>query len=214
MKNISDYFNANRYVVIKNFLDRNTSNLLYNYCVNKVLQVDFYRTQYPNFYRKETDGIFGDGMTINESYACYGDLMMDTLLQSSTANMQEFTGTSLNPQYTYWRMYETGDDLQPHIDRESCEISTTLCLGYDTSNISGNYIWSFFIKSDSGDLEIKLEPGDMLIYKGCEVLHWREPFLGRNHAQVFMHYNNANGKFAYKKYDTRPLLGLPTDFRR
>lgn len=213
MNDTATYFQDNKYVVIKSFLDKNTATLFYNYCINQVLKNDFLRTQSPEDFREEMDGCFGDGMTINDSYACYGDSLMDTLLQSSLESMQSITGKKLSPQYSYWRMYETGDDLQAHIDRESCEISTTLCLGYNTQNLS-NYTWAFYIKNKNNeDLKIELEPGDMLVYRGCEVEHWRDKFQGLNHAQVFLHYNDMFGPYN-KLYDTRPLPCLPAKFRK
>ena len=49
----------------------------------------------------------------------------------------------------------------------------------------------------------------MLIYAGCNVEHWRDPFPGKDCAQVFLHYNDVKGKNALaNKYDGRPLLGL------
>jgi hypothetical protein len=62
-----------------------------------------------------------------------------------------------------------------------------------------------------------MEPGDMIIYKGCEIEHWREPFKGLNHAQLFMHYNRKDGLYEFNedvdKYDGRPLLGLSSSHR-
>ena len=49
----------------------------------------------------------------------------------------------------------------------------------------------------------------MVIYKGCDVEHWRNKFIGLNHAQVFLHYNDKNGKFK-EQYDGRKFLGLPS----
>ena len=50
----------------------------------------------------------------------------------------------------------------------------------------------------------------MLIYKGCHVEHWREPFEGEICAQVFLHYNDLNSELGEKnKYDNRPFIGLP-----
>ena len=50
----------------------------------------------------------------------------------------------------------------------------------------------------------------MLIYSGCELEHWREPFGGQLCGQVFLHYNHADGQFAKSNlYDKRPLLGIP-----
>ena len=50
----------------------------------------------------------------------------------------------------------------------------------------------------------------MLIYSGCELEHWREPFEGNVCSQVFLHYNHANGPYATTNlYDKRPILGIP-----
>ena len=58
--------------------------------------------------------------------------------------------------------------------------------------------------------KLLLEVGDMLVYSGCELEHWREPFDGDICGQVFLHYNHVNGPFAEKnKFDGRPMLGLP-----
>ena len=55
-----------------------------------------------------------------------------------------------------------------------------------------------------------LDSGDMIIYSGCELEHWREPFQGKLCGQVFLHYNHANGPFAKTNlYDKRPILGIP-----
>ena len=59
---------------------------------------------------------------------------------------------------------------------------------------------------------IQLKPGDAIFYRGCKLEHWREPYQGNNHAQVFLHYNDNNGKFK-RLYDMRPELGLPGCFR-
>ncbi len=49
----------------------------------------------------------------------------------------------------------------------------------------------------------------MLVYSGCELEHWREPFEGDNCAQVFLHYNNLDGPFGTQnKFDKRPMLGV------
>ena len=62
--------------------------------------------------------------------------------------------------------------------------------------------------------KVILNQGDMLIYKGCEVEHWREAFEGDNCGQVFLHYNDASDpKAEENKYDRRPFLGLPTWFK-
>ena len=55
----------------------------------------------------------------------------------------------------------------------------------------------------------------MLMYRGCDLEHWRKPFKGKDCGQVFLHYNDASGENAKSnKYDGRPIIGLPSYFKR
>ena len=98
----------------------------------------------------------------------------------------------------------TGNELKRHIDRPSCEISATLNLGGD--------MWPIYLKNIKGvSKQVKLNPGDLLIYSGSDLEHWRDPFEKEMCGQVFFHYNDANGMHGEQnRYDTRPHLGLPT----
>ena len=143
---------------------------------------------------------------------------METLLVKTIEVMQKKTGLKLVPTYSYTRLYRKGNILQRHKDRPSCEISTTLNLGGDN--------WPIFIDPTGSDnvideykgihkpnapkgVKVDLKPGDMLIYSGCELEHWREPFEGNLCGQVFLHYNHADGPFAKSNlYDKRPMLGI------
>ena len=54
----------------------------------------------------------------------------------------------------------------------------------------------------------------MLVYRGNELEHWREPFDGENCGQVFLHYNNLATKGSKQNlFDKRLHLGLPGSFR-
>jgi hypothetical protein len=135
---------------------------------------------------------------------------METLLVKVMPIMEKVTKLKLNPNYSYARIYKKGDILHRHKDRFSCEISTTLNLGGDP--------WPIFLEP-SGEInkkgiKVNLEPGDMLIYKGNELEHWRDAFDGENCAQVFLHYNNIKTKGADQNiFDKRIHLGLPGYFK-
>jgi hypothetical protein len=92
--------------------------------------------------------------------------------------------------------------LPKHRDRPSCEYSVTVNLKQE-----GNGIWPIFMDGEP----IDLSPGDGGVYKGCEVLHWREEnYLGKCH-QIFFHYIEENGpnyKWAYDKKEKRFFEGL------
>jgi hypothetical protein len=100
--------------------------------------------------------------------------------------------------------------LARHKDRFSCEISTTLNLGGDP--------WPIYLdptgKKGQAGIKVDLEPGDMLLYSGCELEHWREEFTGQNCGQVFLHYNKKGSKLAKEnEFDKRPFLGLPAWYK-
>jgi hypothetical protein len=211
-----NFFDKNGYVFIKNFLNKEVTTLLYNYSITQVKSIDYKKQYSENKFDSKWDGDFGDGQVYN-SYYRYGDPIIDTLLTLSLNNMEIFTGKNLVPTYSYWRFYEKGDELVKHRDRESCEISTTICLGYNYSNIdinmNKNYSWPMFIKEKNNEnLPVNMEPGDMLIYRGCEIEHWREKLLGLNHTQAFLHYNEKEGPYNIQ-YDGRPFVGIPKLFK-
>ena len=155
------------------------------------------------------NGMFGTWTDeqIPNTYSHYADPVMETLLMKVLPIMQQETGLDLCPTYSYARIYKNGDELKRHKDRPSCEISTTINLGGSS--------WPIFLEPSgkTGELGIKvlLEVGDMLVYSGCELEHWREPFEGITCGQVFLHYNHVNGPFAKKnRFDKRPMLGVPS----
>jgi len=205
------HFEENGYVIVPNVLDESSLYLAYNYALTTVQSKSFKQQTRPEVYDDDWDGNWGDAQSPN-TYSRYGDPFMDTLLILLNGKMNEFTGLDLIPTYSYWRFYEKGDDLKPHTDRESCEISTTIPLGYNYEN--EDYNWPICIKGLKGNtVKAPLKAGDLLIYKGCELEHWRDKFEGLNQAQVFLHYNNKNGPYNHM-YDNRPNLGIPKKWRK
>ena len=208
----------NKFQVIKNAVPYELANFIFNYFLLKRDAVDF---MYKNniTYDNGSLGTWTDKQVPN-TYSHYADMVMETLLMKVLPKMQQETGLLLIPTYSYARIYKRGDILRRHKDRPSCEISTTLNLG-------GNP-WPIFIDGTGADnvideyknivkpgapegTKVLLDVGDMLVYSGCELEHWREPFDGDICGQVFLHYNHVNGPFAEKnKFDGRPMLGLPS----
>lgn len=219
--NSVDFFRENNYLVVNKFINTDVCTLLYHYCQLEATRLKYLEENWKINDLNEDEtllnmrGLFGEfnDPQVPGSFAKYGDLIFDTVLNLSLQKMEELTGLQLIPTYNYHRVYFSGNDLKKHIDRESCEISTTLTLGYDNTNLNYNYCWPIYLKNKQGvETKVELNPGDMLIYRGCELQHWREPLEGNHHAQVFLHYNEKNGKHD-NMYDGRATLGLPNTFR-
>ena len=198
-------FKKNKYVVMKKVISREIADFAFAYFLNKRKVARFLFDQ--KYISPFTDywGIWNDAQVPN-TYSHYADLVMETLLQKVQPLMEKYTGLKLSPTYSYARIYKKGDVLARHKDRFSCEISTTLNLGGEE--------WPIYLEPSGREgqagIKMDLEPGDMLIYSGCDLEHWREEFRGENCAQVFLHYNKKGSKQAKKnEFDKRPFIGLP-----
>jgi hypothetical protein len=149
---------------------------------------------------------FGDPQSPN-SFSWYSSIHSESLLQFLKPTIEKITGTQLYESYSYARNYYYGATLQRHIDRSSCEYSVTIC-------ISKGVDWGIFIEDVDGNAnEIELSPGDMVVYRGDLLYHWRNSYQGKTHRQLFLHYVDANGRYKNCKFDGRPMLALPPNIK-
>ena len=214
----------NNYTIIKKAIDPSMAEFLKNYILlkRKVLQT-FMTTKYLSEFNTDW-GTWADPQ-VSGTYSHYGDIAMETLLSTLKPKMEKVTGTKLFENYSYTRVYKVKDVLRRHKDRFSCEISTTLNLGSDhqwpiyinpkQEEGGHNETTGEYMPSTSKGVKVNLKPGDMLVYRGQLLEHWREPYTGNYCAQVFLHYNDVKTPGAEENaLDRRPHLGLPSKFKR
>ena len=132
----------------------------------------------------------------------YGDAEVDGLMQDLKPQIEAHTGLRLHPTYSYARIYKKGDQLTPHRDRAACQISISLNLGQEPEDP-----WALYVGEANAPFRALLTPGDVLIYRGMEMTHWRAPYTGDRLFQAFMHYVDADGPHAGEKFDGRASLG-------
>lgn len=199
-------FKKQKYTIVKKSITKDLALFIYNYFLLKRQVADtLFKTTYISPF-ETMFGVWNDKQVPN-TYSHYADNVMETLLLKVQPIVEKETKLKLNPNYSYARIYKKGDILEKHIDRFSCEISTTLNLG--------GTLWPIYLKSKTKTIKVNLLPGDMLIYKGSELEHWRDPLEGEECAQVFLHYNNNKTKEADQNmFDGRPHLGLPQFFKK
>ena len=205
-------FKKNKYVVIKQAISTDLATFVANYFSMKKQVMDTCRQAR---FISPFETLLGDYEPaegqIPHTYYSYADIAMETLMLKCQPVMEKITGLKLAPAYTFARVYKNGDVLKRHKDRFSCEISTTMNLGGDP--------WALYLEPSGKEglkgIKVDLKPGDMLVYSGCELEHWRNKFKGKEHIQVFLHYNNRKTPGAKENmFDKRPHLGLPSWFKR
>ena len=215
-------FKKNKYTVIRQAISKDLAAFVANYFLMKRQVLD---TCKQARYFSPFENILGsyDDDQIPNTYSHYADIAMETLMLKCQPEMEKVTGLKLYPAYTYARIYKKGDELKRHKDRFSCEISTTMNLGGDDWPIylepnpkkGGVKPGVGYVSDNTKGVRVDLKPGDMLVYSGCELEHWRNKFRGKECVQVFLHYNNRKTPGARDNmFDKRPHLGLPSWFKR
>lgn len=187
----TEYFEKNGYVVLKDVLSKNQCDQL---------------TQHMFSLLKQGKLIKDDQCPLSD--AVYGDEIFDSLLQRFAKPIGDSVGRTLLPTYTYARIYRPGEVLKRHKDRPSCEISATMTLGFDA-----DAIWPIVFDEDR-EVSVSLDVGEMAVYKGCDILHWRKAFKGNWHVQVFLHYVDANGPYKNHFRDGREKFGVEKEKNR
>ena len=211
-------FKKHKYVVIRNAISFELANFAFNYFLMKR---DATKWMHDNNYVSEFTPGFGTwkDKQVPNTYSVYGDTFMETLMMKVLPIMEKHTELKLLPTYTYTRAYKKGDVLRRHKDRPSCQISTTLHLGGEewpiyidptgADNVIDEYKGILKPNAPQGN-PVDLKIGDMLVYSGCELEHWRKAFEGNVCVQTFLHYNDADGRFGKENiFDKRPMLGIP-----
>jgi hypothetical protein len=175
----------------------------------KVLDIEFnmlrdtiFRTN--NIPLNET-GNFVDSLQIKNSFSWYSPFCFESLLLHLQSTVENIVGKKLYPCYSYGRIYYTGASMIPHVDRPSCEYSVTLCISNDPEP------WDIWFTDFNGDSKpISLNAGDMCVYQGTKLKHWRCEYTGKKQIQTFLHFVDADGDYADMKYDKRQFLGMPS----
>ena len=188
-------FKKDKYIVVKNVLNLQTIEFLK--IQTKMLEGVLNNSNNSN----SSDFLFND-VQIKECFSFYSPLFSESLLVLLQPIIEEKIGKKLLPTYSYIRIYYKNAILKRHTDRDSCEYSASICIKNDINP------WDFWLKNiHNEDISISLKEGDLIIYKGNELEHWREKYENNEHIQFFLHYVDINGINSHLKYDKRKLLG-------
>ena len=148
---------------------------------------------------------------VERSFSWYSPLAFEALSDTVIKrHVEETINEPVFPTYSYGRIYYNGAIMKRHIDRSSSELSVSLCL-----QVNKDYPWHLNVEKRNGEvIVVEQEPGDLIIYKGNELHHWRDSYPGNKQINAFFFYVRAKGPRSMLRYDTRPGLGLPFSTRK
>ena len=158
---------------------------------------------------------------VEGSTARYWHPQYRTIHSGVRRKLEKILGRKLYNTYYYDRYYFPGQVLTNRADRDACEISVSIHI---STNLPEDMKWPIWIKTpdtytneSKSDIlvpgeerSVVLDPGDGMIYKGCERPHWRDPmpspkvrkrdrWLRRRqpeyyYHQIFFHYVLQDGE--------------------
>ena len=172
----------------------------------KILSIEFEILRDNYFYSNAIpkENIFASNdRQVQNSFSWYGAYCFESLLSYALPTIENITNRKLYPTYSYARIYYNGATMPIHKDRPSCQYSATVTISVDDT---GPWeIW--MMDKNDGSHPLKLSVGDMCVYRGDLLSHWRSDYKGTKQIQAFLHYVDADGEYASNKFDKRKMLG-------
>jgi len=83
-------------------------------------------------------------------------------------------GEAMKPSFSYLVTYLEGAALRPHQDREQCAATAVLQVDFDPRP-EGTTPWPLVFNSPGGREEAYLAVGDLIVFRGSAVEHYRDP---------------------------------------
>lgn len=104
--------------------------------------------------------------------------------------ISRIVGEPINPSVNYLSCYREGSFLKRHTDRAQCEFSASMLVDFspEPEDLSD---WPLHLEGEdpAEAYQIDLGIGDMVVYKGRELVHYRNVLPeGRFSTSVFLHY--------------------------
>ena len=217
---LNEKFEKDGYLVIKDLWD---SEELYHPLPKQRGQMNYWSNNLEQYNYHEVE------QQVEGSLARYWHPQYRKIHTGVRNKLEEIIGRKLYNTYYYDRFYFPGQELKKHSDRPACEISVSIHI---STNLPDNLKdWPFKIKTPDTYTDKRktsvlvpgeersavLNPGDGLLYKGCERPHWRDPMptprvrkrdmllRGKQpeyyYHQIFFHYVLQDGERAHHAWD-------------
>ena len=210
----NDNFEKDGYLVVKDLWDAED---LYHPLPDIKGQLNYWNKDVTKFNHNPVEG------QVDGSLARYWHPQYRNAHTGIRRKLEKIIGRTLYNTYYYDRFYFPGQELTRHADRDACEISVSIHVSTNLPDKLKD--WPFKIKTPDTYTDDKktavlipgeersaiLNPGDGLLYKGCERPHWRDAMPTPEkvedapkeyyYHQIFFHYVLQDGQRAHCAWD-------------
>ena len=172
-----EHFDQYGYIVLHNVIEQDMIDEIYNFWIKRDKE---------DFFKEVEDAPFTDVHNYNLRAREFNKL--EKVHKDLMALLRKELKMATHPTYNMGRVNKRNQIMRKHTDRLPCEISITMPIAYSDA------IWPIWVDSPGkGHKGISLEVGDILVYKGCEVVHWRDRnTFSDTTIQHYFHYVNLD----------------------
>jgi|MDSW01.2.fsa_nt_gb hypothetical protein len=147
----------------------------------------------------------GDGQVSGAKFVTYGDIAIDSLLETYFPKIQEVWDKKLYPSFTYARIYGAGTGLDMHRDRIGSDVTCSVKLSGPP--------FPFVINGEEGSAERPqhyiISQGDALVWNGNKYTHGHSDEI----SDEGLHLLLICTEYEDHMYDKRKHLGLLPETR-
>ena len=151
------------------------------------------------FFKRYSTGLEAEGYLETDLQQVKGkrsfihdDVLCQFVHRQSAELIRQLSREPVLPSYSYLSVYKENAELKAHVDREQCAWNGSLLVN-ESPMVSLDQTWPLFLKTKSGTKEVRLKPGDMVVYRGSRTLHWRNKLTaGRRQSLLLLHYVPLN----------------------
>lgn len=99
-----------------------------------------------------------------------------------TALVAQVVTEAIKPSYCYLSKYEPGAVLEKHVDRPQCRWNASVQFARTDK------IWPIYVERNGESIEILADLGEVVIYQGSELPHWRDALPMGTATICFFHF--------------------------
>lgn len=130
---------------------------------------------------------------VERRYVAHNEPVTSFIHRQITQSVSAIAGVKVKPSYSYVAAYQGGAALKPHIDREQCEYSLTMCIDA-TPEPSQQSLWPIYLETSKGRVGVWQYIGDGLLYRGRHLPHYR-PRLPRERTATSLLFHYVDESF-------------------
>jgi hypothetical protein len=145
------------------------------------------------YYRYHTRiGTFqlGDDQS-DRRYIAYDEPVTRFFHRQLTWMVGDMVRTVVVPTYNYLAFYQGGSVLEPHVDREECQYTLSVCIDATPDPVT-NGAWPLNLMTVDGPVSVTQRISDGLLFRGRELSHWRDRLAdGYTSSSLLFHFVDA-----------------------